>query len=68
MKYLVEDGANINKENEKDETPLFYACELEENDLVEILVEKGADINKESRYGETPLFNACISGKEDLVK
>ncbi|KAL6636217.1 ankyrin repeat-containing domain protein [Neocallimastix sp. 'constans'] len=70
VKYLIEHGADINKEGINGETPFFYACSSGNENLVKYLIEKkGADINKENRSkGETPLFNACSSGNENLVK
>ncbi|KAL6635599.1 ankyrin repeat-containing domain protein [Neocallimastix sp. 'constans'] len=68
VKYLVEHGADINKEYEYGTTVLFNACRNRNKDLVEYLVEHGADINKENKYGETALLIACGSGNIDLVK
>ena len=55
-KYLVERGADINKENEYGETPLFEACENGKLVIVKYLIEHGADINKRNNTGETPLY------------
>eukprot|EP00833_Pecoramyces_ruminatium_P001633 jgi/Orpsp1_1/1175665/evm.model.c7180000054754.1 len=60
VKYLVEHGADINKENKDGKTPLF--------DAFKYLVELGADINKKNKDGYTPLFDACKNGNENLVK
>ena len=46
VRYLVEHGADINKENWVGETPLFKACECGNEDLVSYLIEHGADVNK----------------------
>ena len=70
IKYLVELGADINKENKNDETPLFNA-HLNGNGnevVVKYLVELGANINKKNKRSETLLINACKSGNEALVK
>ncbi|OUM58750.1 hypothetical protein PIROE2DRAFT_22739, partial [Piromyces sp. E2] len=50
VKYLVEHGADINKENYERETPLFYACKSGNEAVIKYLVERGADINKENKY------------------
>ncbi|KAL6628014.1 ankyrin repeat-containing domain protein [Neocallimastix sp. 'constans'] len=70
VKYLIEHGLDINKENIQGQSLLFYACSGGNENLVKYLIEqKGADINKEDKYnGETILFNACSSGNENLVK
>jgi len=68
IKFLLEQGADINKENEEDETPLFLAYKNGNGNIVKYLVEKGADINKENEEDETPLFLAYKNRNEDLVK
>jgi len=40
MKYLVEQGADIHKENEDGETPLFKACISRNVAIVKYLVEQ----------------------------
>jgi len=59
---------NINKEDKIGETPLFYACERKNKDLVVYLVENGADIIKENKYGERPLFKPSYNGNKDIVE
>lgn len=68
VKYLVEHGADVNKENEYGETPLFKACYSGNENIVKYLVEQGAGVNKESEDEETPLFFACLQGHENIVK
>jgi len=68
VKYVVEQGADINKTNENYETPFFYACERGNKTIVKYLVEQGANINEEKGNGETPLFYAIKSGNEIIVK
>ena len=68
IKYLIEHGANINKEDRKGETPLFNVCRNGNEIIVKYLVKHGADVNKENKYGKTPLFDACFSGNEKIVK
>jgi len=65
--YLVEQGADISKENYYHETPLFIFCWRRNLNIVKYLVKSGADINKENENGRTPLFDACKSGYIDLV-
>jgi len=50
VKYLVEQGANINKEMKWGETPLFRACYSGKLNIVKYLVELGANINKINIY------------------
>ena len=46
-KYLVENGADINKENKDGKTPLFYSCNIRYANLVKYLIENNAKVNKE---------------------
>jgi len=48
VKYLVQKGVDVNKENGRGETPLFLACEKGNEQIVKYLVEHGANINKEN--------------------
>ena len=60
IKYLVEQGADINKKyNLNDETLLFDFCKEEYKSMIKYLVEHGTDINERNHHGETPLFQAC---------
>jgi len=68
VKFLIEHGVNVNKENKDGGTPLFFACENGDIDMVKFLVEHDADVNKENNNRETSLFFACKNGKNDVVK
>jgi len=59
IKYLVELGADINKQNHNYSAVLFDTCK---ETIVKYLVELSADINKENHDGETPIFYTCKSG------
>jgi len=49
IKGLLEHGADINKGDMYDDTPLIKACKYDEIDTVKYLIEQGADINKENK-------------------
>ena len=68
IKYLIEHGADISKEDNFGWTPLHFACLYGNINLVKYLIDNGADINKMSILGETPLFYAFLSENENLVK
>ena len=70
MKYLIEHGADVNKESKDGTTPLFIACEYGNYAIVKCLVEHGANVNKELKNGKTPLIIACDSRNrnETIVK
>jgi len=64
VNYLIEHGADVNKETVKDVTPLSIACYKRNETIIKYLVELGADINKENVLGDISLSKACISGNK----
>ncbi|ORX86825.1 ankyrin, partial [Anaeromyces robustus] len=54
-KYLVDHGADVNKEDINGNTPIFFACQSGNENIVKYLVEHGADINKKDKTGIRPL-------------
>jgi len=71
IKFLIENGANINTENSKGETFLFIACSCinDYESRIKSLIENGADVNKSNKLGETPLYIACRNnGNENIIK
>ena len=52
VKYLIEQGADINEEGHRFETPLFNACKSGNENLVKYLIECGADISIKERWTE----------------
>lgn len=67
IRFLVDNGANVNVRNDDGCTPLHFACESGEIDIVEYLVFKGADLEVET-FEETPLFKAVSQGHSKVVK
>ena len=64
IKYLIDNGANVNTKNNNGGTPLHGVCSIgasSEIDLVKLLVAQGADINARENYGGTPLRYAIGS-------
>lgn len=45
LKFLLKNGAMINYKNSFGKTPIFYACELNDERLVAFLIQNGADVN-----------------------
>lgn len=60
-----EDNTNV---IEQGTSPLMYAIEFADYDLVKLLVEKGADINYINDWGVTPAITALIQGKLDAAR
>jgi len=49
VKYLIENGAEINKENEKGDTPLIIATKNKNETIVNYLIENRANLNKKRK-------------------
>ncbi|CZE48221.1 ankyrin repeat domain-containing protein [Campylobacter geochelonis] len=45
VKFLLQNGADINYKNAFGKTALFYAVEFKDENLVNLLIENGADVN-----------------------
>jgi ankyrin repeat protein len=74
VRALLENGANVELENDKQETAvfcLFDKVQYSEDDLklqcLELLVSSGADINHRSKFGETPVLRAAKGRLIDSV-
>jgi ankyrin repeat protein len=65
VKFLVEQGANINTLDIENSTLLF---EKTTREVFQYLIAKGLDINHRNRDGETPLIHAVRSFSIDNVK
>lgn len=65
---VVEKGLDVNKQCNKGQTPLHYACQGGNTQLMKYLLECGADVHIEDSDGFTALYHACISGYLSIVK
>jgi len=68
MKYLVENGADVNASTRDGWTPLFEASYDSSIEIVKFLVDCGADPNKKTREGMTPLHHAGSNTNIDVMK
>lgn len=64
----IKNGADINIQDERKRSPLYYAAYLGYNDIVKYLIKKHADINKPNNEEKTPLYVAAQNGHLDIVK
>lgn len=67
VKYLVENGAEIDREDLEKRTALMAASSSGSLEIVKYLVENGAEINREDREKSTALIKAA-NGSLDVVK
>ena len=65
---LLNNGANVNQNNENGRSPLMQASLLGNSELVKLLLAKGADVNKADKDGNTPLYMASSEGHAKVVK
>ena len=71
VRRLLASNLNPNMQGERNETPLFVACNIR-NDrarkkIVELLLRKGADVNQQSISGRSPVMNAILIDAIDTV-
>lgn len=69
VEFFLGRGADKEKANALDRTPLDIACHADRGNLatVKLLVEAGANLESVNFQEETPLFSALRSGKLDVV-
>lgn len=67
VRWLVEQGLDVNIENYYGRTPLYEQTTIG-SDTVKVLFELGADIEKPDRYGNRPLHNATRYFRTDTVR
>ena len=67
IKFLLENGSNINVKSFYGETVLMRSVETDA-DFVRLLIEKGADLNAKNKYGKTVLTIAEVHGFTEIAK
>ncbi len=65
---LLDRGADINRRNYLEETPLFASLIGDDPEIVRLLVEKGADLTSVSSYGQTVTVTAIHIGRLEALK
>ncbi|MDR2527168.1 MAG: ankyrin repeat domain-containing protein [Rickettsiales bacterium] len=67
MKYLIQSGANINKRDDRYETPIMLATKNNDLEGVRILINAGADLNQIDLLKRTPLIYAIERNFEKIA-
>jgi len=62
VKFLAEQGADVNTQNNLGGTPLMDAAQLNYVDMCRFLVGRGARVNVKDIHSETALFRAAAAG------
>ena len=65
---LVDFGAEVDKKNDRGQTPLAGVCFKGYIDIVKVLVKAGANIYKNNGMGTTPIMFASMFGNSEIVK
>merc|ERR1712062_340302 len=68
VQILLDNGANIDYQDNLGRTALMLAAGNGHKDIVQILLDNGANINQQNNYGETALTRAALNGKKDVVQ
>lgn len=68
VKLLLSYGADIDREDDHGNTPLFYAIKQSTKQKVKLLLERGADMNHKNKEKITPLFYARKLKKSDIAE
>lgn len=66
IKLLIENGADVNLINEKNNTALIVALDRGFESAAEILIRNGAAVNSFGQNKETPIMRAAHRGKEEV--
>ena len=65
---LVDFGAEVDKKNDRGQTPLAGVCFKGYLDIVKVLVKAGANIYENNGMGTTPIMFASMFGNYEIVK
>lgn len=68
VRKLIAKGVDLNARNRRQESALFFATYVENEEIVRLLLEAGADPNLTSTDGTTSLLTACYQGSTNIVQ
>ena len=66
--YCLKQGAEINRKDEKTQTPLLLAARYGHDECVEALLEYLADVHACNQDGATPLYQAAANGHAKVIE
>ncbi|WP_265025522.1 ankyrin repeat domain-containing protein [Wolbachia endosymbiont (group A) of Bibio marci] len=65
---LISKGANVNAEDNNEQTPLHQAAAYGRKEAVEVLLNNGANVNAVDEHHSTPLHRAAENGHKEVVE
>jgi ankyrin repeat protein len=68
VELLVELGADVNAFDAENDTPLYFAVQENNTDIIQFLLSKGADPNKHVEGTYVPIILAADEGKLEVLK
>lgn len=68
VKFLLEQGADVNQRSSKGETVLHWAAQGGHRTMIELLFSHGADANAQDGEGFTPLHHAVRQGYRSVAE
>jgi len=67
MRFLVEEGADVNTATDRGITVLHHASEGRDLSLVKLLLSQNANVNAVDKHGVSPLHLAVYSGSDEIA-
>jgi len=68
VKALLDSGADVNALAARGETPLHWAANEPNTEIIALLLAKGANVNATNNNGWTPLFGAVLHGNRAIAE
>lgn len=66
--YVEKDKMNVNMKGNNGRTPLHWAADYGQVEIMQFLLSKGAKVNEKDSYGITPLLAAVYEDKAKAVE
>ncbi|XP_062995092.1 ankyrin repeat and protein kinase domain-containing protein 1 [Elgaria multicarinata webbii] len=68
MKFLLRQGADVNKKTAWGSTPLILAVQKESLEIISLLIQHGADVNMTDEDGWSPLHFVAQNGDDRIAR
>ena len=67
VRQLLDRGDDIHAIDERGQSPLYIACQMNHVRAATLLLDRGADVEQGRTGGASPLILACMRGRFDVV-